>query len=390
MAVARPATLLTRLSTTGVAGLPDLDLALGPLTALIGPRGSGKSQLLGAVAWLVTKRPPIVPAANSDATRVSGEVRTAGSLRGLVRRPAARLVFDPGDGTGATLPTCSFLRATDRLGRSTAPLTGRVGSRLAQMANRSTSDAAAAEALVAVIEACCEECLEGEILLIEEPELLLTPQAQRYLYRLLRRFADGGNQVLYSTRSPAFVDAAHHDEIVRLDLRHRRRSLRRTSPQVLTDAERVRLAAEFDHERSEMFFGRAVLLVEGQTERLALPAIFHALGHDPDALGIAITEVGGKANLTLAARLLRQLHIPFMIVFDSDRGAPGEQLNDGIRAVAAGAPVVALDPDFEAAAGIASHDDKVLHAWQRFAAADRSAVPGALTEVVERAVTLLS
>lgn len=390
MAAARASTLLTHLSATGVAGLPDLDVQLGPLTALIGPRGAGKSQLLGAVAWLMTGRPRIVSAVGADATRVSGEVRAGGSRLALKRRPGARLSLEPADAPLAALPTCTFLRATDRLGGSGSPRSGSVGGRLARMAAVSTSDAAAAEALVSVIEACCADCLTGEILLIEEPELLLTPQAQRYLYRLLRRFAEAGNQVLYSTRSTAFVDAAHHDEIVRLDLRRGRRSLRRTSPQALSEPERVRLAAEFDHERSEMFFARAVVLVEGQTERLALPAVFRALGHDPDALGIAITEVGGKANLVLAARLLRQLHIPFMVVFDSDRGGPGEQLNVGIRAVAAGAPLVALDPDFEAVAGIASHDDKVLHAWQRFAAADRATVPGPLTEVVERAVALLS
>jgi predicted ATP-dependent endonuclease of OLD family len=37
------------------------------------------------------------------------------------------------------------------------------------------------------------------LLLIEEPALYLRPQAQRYLYRLLREFAVGGNQTIYST-----------------------------------------------------------------------------------------------------------------------------------------------------------------------------------------------
>jgi putative ATP-dependent endonuclease of the OLD family len=33
-------------------------------------------------------------------------------------------------------------------------------------------------------------------MLIVQPELFLRPQAQRYLYRLLRAFAEHGNQVL--------------------------------------------------------------------------------------------------------------------------------------------------------------------------------------------------
>jgi Predicted ATP-dependent endonuclease of the OLD family len=251
-----------------------------------------------------------------------------------------------------------------------------------------SSDAAAAEALVKVVEECCCDGVRGELLLVEEPEMMLTPQAQRYLFRLLHEFAVD-NQVIYSTRSPALLDAAHHDEIVRLDLTAAGTVVRRTDPDVLSDAQRVRLAAEFDHERSEMFFARAVILVEGQTERLALPAVFRAMGYDVDALGIAITEVGGKGNLTLAAQLLRQLQIPFLVVFDSDRGGPAAALNAAIRAAAVGAPAIALEPDFEAVAGIHSHDDKVLNAWQRFANADRSAVPQLLVEVVVQAVGLL-
>jgi len=381
MASARPTGLLGRVLVAGVAGLPAVDLDLGPLTALVGPRGSGKSQLLSAIAWLMAGRPRIVTAVNAPATRVAGELRVDGQVASIVRTPGAGLVWEPALRRRPALPACSFLRARDRFNPPRGA-TGGVGQRLAGMADLATSDATAAEALVSVVEACCREHLTGEILLVEEPELLLTPQAQRYLYRLLRRFAEGGNQVLYSTRSVAFVDAAHHEEIVRLDLRGGGRSLRRTDPQALTDAERVRLAAEFDHERSEMFFAQAVVLVEGQTERLSLPFIFGALGHDPDAEGIAIVEVGGKSNLPLAARLLRQLEIPFLVVFDADRGVASAALDAEIQRSAGRAPVIRLEPDFEAAAGIASHDAKVLHAWRRFVTATAEEVPPALASIV--------
>lgn len=287
MASARPSTgLLGRVLVAGVTGLPAVELDLGPLTALVGPRGSGKSQLLAAIAWLVSGRPRIIPAVSAPVTRVAGELVVDGQVARVARSPGAGLVWEPPRPQRPALPGCSFLRARDRLNPPRGA-TGGVGQRLAGMADLATSDATAAEALVSVVETCCREHLTGEILLVEEPELFLTPQAQRYLYRLLRRFAEGGNQVMYSTRSPAFVDAAHHDEIVRLDLHGGGRSLRRTDPETLTDAERVRLAAQFDHERSEMFFAQAVVLVEGQTERLSLPSIFGALGHDPDAEGIA-------------------------------------------------------------------------------------------------------
>lgn len=378
---------LQRVLATGVAGLPDLDLDLGPLAALVGPRGSGKSQLLSAIVWLIAGRPRVTSAVGAPLTRVGGDLAVDGRIARLTRSPGAGLRWDLPPSRRPALPACTYLRARDRFN---PPRTsdGSVGRRLTELAGPATSDAVAAEALVSAVEACCRECVSGEILLVEEPELLLAPQAQRYLYRLLRRFADGGNQVLYSTRSVAFVDAAHHDEIVRLDLRRGHRSVRHTDPGALSDAERVRLAAEFDHERSEMFFAQAVVLVEGQTERLSLPFIFRALGHDPDAEGIAIVEAGGKSNLPLAARLLRQLGIPFVVVFDADRGAASAALDAEIRKATGEAPTIRLQPDFEAAAGITSRNDKVLHAWRRFATAPRAEIPPALAAIVSAAVGL--
>ena len=372
---------LIRVAATGVPGLPEIELELEGITALVGPRGSGKSQLLASIAWLLTGGPAVAPA--GVPVRVTAELGVSGRPVRVIRTSDAGVAFVPPEQPDL-LPPCSFLRARDRL-EPTVQNTGTVATRVAEVAAHATSDAVAAETLVTVVEECCRECIAGEVLLIEEPELLLTPQAQRYLYRLLRRFAESGNQVMYSTRSPAFLDAARHDEIVRLDLHQGRRSVRRTRPDVLSDPARVRLAAEFDHERAEMFFATSVVLVEGQTERLALPFIFRAMGHDPDAEGIAIVEVGGKSNLPLAAQILRDLGIPFVVVFDADRGAASAALDDEIRRAADPAPAVRLQPDFEGVAGIASHTDKVFHAWRRFNAAKPGSIPPALATVVRAA-----
>lgn len=384
---------LQRVEVDGVAGLPDLVIELGDMTALIGTRGSGKSQLLAAISWLIDGQP--MPGTRAGAA----ELRVAGALGGLggsgeagTERHVERRLDASGERStdlpGGWRLRCTFLRAADRLGPTVEVGSGEIGARVAGRIEAGATDAAAAEALIWAVESAWRAGRGGEILLIEEPELLLTPQAQRYLYGLLRRFAEAGNQVVYSTWSPAFVDAAHHEEIVRLDPRVDGTVVRRTDPGTLSDPERVRIQAEFDHERSEMFFAEKVVLVEGQTERLSLPFIFRAMGHDPDAEGIAIVEMGGKGNLPLAARLLVQLAIPFVVVFDADHGADSAALDAQIRTAAAGAPTVRFVPDFEGAAGITSHDDKVLHAWQRFAGAPPEAIPPPLAEVVNLTVGL--
>jgi predicted ATP-dependent endonuclease of OLD family len=359
---------LTSLSVHGMPGMPAVDIPLWPVTALVGPRATGKSRLLAAIAWLLTGGSPV--AATLDGARVSAELVTLDdeSKKRRIRR-------SPDEQPGVELPGLVFLSARDRFPAADLDSAGPRG------------DAEAAERMVAEIAERRLSGVEGEVLVIEEPELMLTPQQQRHVYRLLRRYAER-NQVIYSTRAPALLDAVHYHEIVRLDRTSAGTRIRRARPEVLSDEERVRLAAQFDRERTEMFFATAVVLVEGQTERQSLPLIFERLGHDPDALGISIVEVGGKGNLGLVARVLRELHIPHLLVFDSDRGRPAATENAELRRQAGAAPVFELEPDFEGAAGIRGHDDKVYEAWRRFSEIRPEQIPDVFRRIVERTVAL--
>ncbi|HUR16536.1 MAG TPA: TOPRIM nucleotidyl transferase/hydrolase domain-containing protein [Candidatus Limnocylindrales bacterium] len=367
---------LASVSVRGLGGLPDVELGLKPMTALIGPRGAGKSRLLAALAWLLTGDPALDGGARSPVDSklsVTAELETDDGGSGK-----RTITGRPGEARRADLPPTRFLSARERI------------SPLPEDAPLGWSDAAQAERMV---ERIAEERLagmKGEILLIEEPELMLTPHQQRHLYNLLRRFVEQGNQVIYSTRSPALLDATRYDEIVRLDRTTEGMRIRRAPDQLLTELQRVHLAAEFDHERNEMFFATSVVLVEGQTERQSFPTIFNRLGYDPDALGISIVECGGKGNLILIARVLAELRIPHLIVHDSDRGRPGQSANDYIKRNAGRAPVFQLHPDFEAVAGIRSHDHKVFNAVRRFAKMPEEKIPAIFHEIADTAADLAS
>jgi len=357
---------LTSLSVRGVAGLPEIEVELQPMTAMIGPRASGKSRLLAAISWLLAGKPDLASAGDTG-LEVSAQLGGEDGGRRITRRS--------NDAPDGPLPSVTYLPARVRLSAS------------GESSPYGSSDSALAEAVVAEIAERRLAQVENEVLLIEEPELMLTPQRQRHFYKLLRRYAER-NQVIYSTRAPALLEAINYHEIVRLDLSPSGMAVRRAPPELLTVEQRVRLQAEFDHERSEMFFATAVVLTEGQTERLALPLIFQRLGHDPDALGMSIVEVGGKGNLVLYSRVLTELRIPHVIVHDSDRGRGGKRENSLIREAVGKAPVFVLDPDFEAVAGIHDRDDKVLAAWRRFSAIDAERIPTVFREIVDTAVDL--
>jgi predicted ATP-dependent endonuclease of OLD family len=230
--------------------------------------------------------------------------------------------------------------------------------------------------------------------MIEEPELFLRPHHQRALYRLLREFSAGGNQVLYSTHEASFLNVARLEELALVE-RDATGLTRIRRPTPLAEADAFRAVSEFDAERSELLLARAALLVEGRTEKLVFPFLFRALGYDPDREGISIVECGGKPNIPVIAGVCNRVGVPYLVVHDRD-AASGRRpiasevaVNDAIARVAGPDRVVELARDFEQVAQLHGHRHKPERAWHWFAEA-RSAddVPPELAEVVRRTVAL--
>ena len=390
---------LAHVRVRGFRSARDVGFAPRALCALIGEANAGKSNLLLAMRALLDPSAPALTAEDAAADSggtiaIDGSLADGRELRVTIR-PPERPAHD-----GAAPPAVAFLpgalRTTTVLAETAtqAPAVGAFRTRLAAgLADADGSATAPAASLVAALEQCCEEGMHELVLLIEEPELYLRPQGQRYLYRLLRRFADAGNQVIYSTHSPSFLNVARLEELA-LVQRHAGAGTVVEQPLSITPDEDFRVLSEFDAERSELFLARAALLVEGQTEKLAFPFVFDALGHDHDREGISIVACGGKSNIPLFARICELTGVPFVAVFDRD-APPGRRptystarLNSLIVRAAGRDHVVVLAPDFEAAAGLHSHHHKPEHAWRwlRTAAPDQIAPP--LLDAAHRVLAL--
>ena len=85
-----------------------------------------------------------------------------------------------------------------------------------------------------------------------------------------------------------------------------------------TASRREKLRKEFDPERNELFFARHVILVEGDTEKLAIPAYASRLSINLDREGCSIVEVGGKRNLKEFIEIVSSFGISLTVVFDTD------------------------------------------------------------------------
>lgn len=394
---------LTTVHVRGFRSLRDASFRPGEMSAIVGEPSSGKSNLLAAIWTLLD--PEAAPLTHSDVAQDDGRIRIVGDLSDGSAITVDGEPPDPDDVGPGRRPPVVFLparlRSTDLVAApgsavDAGPVPGLLRDAVRSAAEdglrTGTDHAAIAHGVVAGLEAWRDAGHGGVVLLVEDPELFLPPQTQRHLYRVMRSIAARGNQVIYSTHSPAFLNVVRLDELVFTERRPDVGTLL-LQPDPLPADEEFRAYSEFDSSRSELFLARAAVLVEGLTEKLTLPFVFTALGHDPDRERISIVECGGKGNIPLFARISRAVGVPFVALHDRDAPAGEEpsqserQLNDEIGEVA-GVDRVELAPDFEGVAGLRGDRHKPARAWRRFSHLDRAEVPEPLARVVERAVTL--
>jgi predicted ATPase len=375
-------TLIDKVSIHGYRGARDVVLEPGPTCVLVGESSSGKSTVLSAIWTLLEAAAPMPTGEDVSRghSRVHVEAVCGDRTLFLDARPPATLNLNR-EGAPAALFFPANLRPTTLVAptaatRPVAPVHG---------------DDDGGLSLVRTIGSLVETRARGLVVLIEEPELYLSPPAQRHLHRLLRRLAARGrNQVLYSTHSPVFLGVDRLQELVLV--RHDERSgTTLVQPEELPQRQAFRLFAELDAERAEIFLSRAVLLVEGRTEKLAFPFVFEALGFDADQEAITVIDCAGKGNILLYAEICNACGIPYVVVHDRDaaRGeqpAEAEQIaNEAILRAAGRKRTVTLVPDFEGVTGLRARRGKPAAAWRRFQNGNGD-VPGPLRQAVERVV----
>jgi putative ATP-dependent endonuclease of OLD family len=163
----------------------------------------------------------------------------------------------------------------------------------------------------------------ANILLVEEPEAHLHPNAQKTLYSQLESFK---GQVLVSSHSPYLAAMINVNDV---------RALMKNSSGIscnqvryeMTLEERKILGREIWNKRGELLFAKGLILAEGITEEQVIPAMFKVFFDEPMyALGVTCISVGGK-NYAPFLKLACSFRIPVLIVSDND-GNTEEELSN--------------------------------------------------------------
>ena len=190
------------------------------------------------------------------------------------------------------------------------------------------------------------------VLALEEPELYQHPTRARHLADLLSSISQRGFkgvassvQVIYATHSPYFVGADRIEQIRLLRKVDAGEGMPGATRVWSTDMDSIqeRLAAagaarhadpdklEHDFDRiltplmSEGFFADTVVLVEGDTDRIAVMRAAELLGTPLDERGVAVIPCGAKPSMPGPLAMFLELGVRTYAVWDGDNNAGREK-----------------------------------------------------------------
>ena len=168
------------------------------------------------------------------------------------------------------------------------------------------------------------------IIAIEEPEAHLHPNAQKKLYKQISEIP---GQKIISTHSQFIAASASIDEVIGLYKKDDTTEWGNICTSDLSTEELRKIRQKVINTRGEVFFSKALVLFEGETEEQALPIIAgRHFGCDVFELGINMIGVGGAGQYLPFIRLANAFNIPWYIFSDGEAD-PVSKMSNSVRTI---------------------------------------------------------
>jgi len=153
------------------------------------------------------------------------------------------------------------------------------------------------------------------ILAVEEPEAHLHPVLQRLIYREVLHKSN--TSVLFTSHSTFIASVAPLNSIVHVRKNAGASGIYSTAELAISHGEKEDIERYVDAKRGELYFGKAIILVEGITEEFLVPAAASVLGKPLDDYGIVVCNIN-STNFQPYIMLLKSLNIPWILFTDGD------------------------------------------------------------------------
>lgn len=169
-----------------------------------------------------------------------------------------------------------------------------------------------------------EEQTTTTLLLIDEPELYLHPQAIEILRESLKILSGEGYQIVFSTHSPFMItqkDVANTILIRKNQAlgTYTRSSLKSAIPTVEQDAQHQLTLMFTLSNSSNILFAERVILAEGKTENKLLPFLVKLVSNRTLASNkCALVQQGGSGNTRKSMLVLNTMDLPCKAIVDLD------------------------------------------------------------------------
>lgn len=160
-----------------------------------------------------------------------------------------------------------------------------------------------------------------KLALIEELEAHLHPQAQlRLISYLQNEYNENDVQIIISTHSPILASKINLKNLILMkdgngyDLAEEMTGLQK--------GDYLFLQRFLDSTKSNLFFAKGIIMVEGDAENILIPVIADILGYPLEKYGVSIVNVGSTAFLRYSGIMVRKdgstIGIPVSVITDCD------------------------------------------------------------------------